>query len=106
MNNIEDALKKFLEENPDLPCGPAEDIPQKPKTTKQRLSVTIERKGRAGKVATIISGFTLQPDEVADIASRLKQRLGVGGSARGGEILIQGDRSREVKELLHEMDLM
>lgn len=61
-----------------------------------RLDIVLERKGRAGKTATIITGFTVSDDAVADIASQLKRSLGTGGSARGGEILIQGDRRKEV----------
>ena len=57
-----------------------------------RLDVVLDRKGRGGKVATIISGFTLGDEAVAQLAATLKKRLGTGGSARGGEILIQGDR--------------
>ncbi len=57
-----------------------------------RLSIFYERKGRGGKQATIITGFTCSDSELRAVASTLKQRLGCGGSARGGEILIQGDR--------------
>ena len=49
-----------------------------------------------GKTATIICGFTIGDDEVERVASRLKRSLGCGGSARGGEILIQGDRRSDV----------
>lgn len=70
-----------------------------PKQT-DRLQVFVERKGRGGKVATIITGFTISDDAVAEVASRLKQRLGTGGSARVGEILIQGDRAGDVKNAL------
>ncbi len=76
----------------------------KPRQT-ERLDIIIDRKGRAGKVATIISGFTIGDDEIAEIATKLKRSLGVGGSARGGEILIQGDRAKQVHELLTKMDL-
>lgn len=65
-----------------------------------RLDIIFERKGRAGKTATIISGFTIGDDEIAELASALKQRLGTGGSARGGEILIQGDRRKDVLKFL------
>lgn len=65
-----------------------------------RLDIVFERKGRAGKTATIISGFTIDDDEIARLASELKQRLGTGGSARGGEILIQGDRRNDVLQFL------
>lgn len=64
------------------------------------LKVIVERKGRGGKVATIITGFTVSDEAVADIASKLKQKLGTGGSARGGEILIQGDRAEAVVKAL------
>ncbi|MDE6296928.1 MAG: translation initiation factor [Muribaculaceae bacterium] len=70
---------------------------------KEKLSVTMERKGRGGKTATIIFGFEGDDDEVAATASRLKQRLGIGGSSRGGEILLQGDVREKVKPILKEM---
>ena len=84
---------------------PADDTPEpQPEQThearesakKETLEVIFERKGRGGKVATIIAGFTGTDSEVADIASRLKKSLGTGGSARDGEILIQGDRRAAV----------
>lgn len=70
-----------------------------------RLEIAMERKGRGGKTATIISGFTIDDSQVAQIAATLKSKLGTGGSARGGEILIQGDRREDVARLLKEMGL-
>jgi len=69
------------------------------------LNVQIERKGRAGKVATIVSGFTIDDEAVAGIASALKRTLGAGGSARGGEILIQGNRADDVVAALRKLGL-
>lgn len=70
-----------------------------PKVNKGKLRVFFERKGRGGKCATIITGFDdLTDDELKAVASKLKQTLGTGGSARGGEILIQGDRQTDVKK--------
>jgi len=69
---------------------------------KARLDVLLDRKGRKGKDATIIAGFTIDDDAVAALAAKLKQKLGTGGSSRGGEILIQGDKRRRVLELLKE----
>lgn len=77
----------------------AEAAPEKA-AQKERLDIIYERKGRAGKPATIIVGFTIDDDAVADIASRIKRSLGTGGSARGGEILVQGDRRKEVLAFL------
>lgn len=67
------------------------------------LHVVTDRKGRKGKTATIVEGFTGPDDDLAELARTLKQRLGVGGSFRGGEILIQGDRKEEVCSLLRSL---
>ena len=64
------------------------------------LTVMTDRKGRKGKTATIVEGFTLEDNEVAKIAADLKKWLGTGGSSRGGEILLQGDWKDRVKEWL------
>lgn len=91
-----------LKNDPSLP--PGEDAvscaeSEKP-VSKDRLRVIVDRKGRKGKVATIIEGFTVSDREVEAVAASLKRRLGTGGSARGGEILIQGDVAARVAELL------
>ncbi|MDE6394128.1 MAG: translation initiation factor [Duncaniella sp.] len=83
--------EEFVEEVKDTPR--AADI----------LHVSIDRKGRKGKTATIVEGFTCPDAELLDIAARLKSRLGTGGSARGGEILIQGECADKVKSLLSDM---
>lgn len=77
-----------------------------PAVKPQKLRIDIERKGRAGKTATIISGFMLDDDQVAEIAASLKRQLGTGGSARGGEILIQGDRRDDVRSALRAMGVI
>lgn len=71
---------------------------------KEPLRVLIDRRQRKGKTATIVEGFICESDEddarVAEIAKELKQKLGTGGSSRGGEILLQGDwRDRAVAHL-------
>ncbi|MCM1369986.1 MAG: translation initiation factor [Candidatus Amulumruptor caecigallinarius] len=76
------------------------------KPAKDKLHVLVEKKGRKGKVATIIEGFTCSEEELLRIASTLKQKLGVGGSARGGEILIQGNMPDKVKEILKNIGLL
>ncbi len=94
-----------------LPDTPAADVPQDAEpapgqeTETARLDVVVERKGRGGKTATIVAGFTVSDDAVAEIASQLKRRLGTGGSARGGEILIQGDRADAVVKALTDMGM-
>ena len=65
-----------------------------------RLFGCCDRKGRNGKIATIIEGFIVSQQEVENIARELKQKLGVGGSVRQGEILIQGDHKNVVQKFL------
>lgn len=64
------------------------------------IHIALERKGRGGKTATIIFGFTIDDDSLKELAAEIKRALGCGGSARGGEILIQGDRVNDCKKLL------
>ena len=66
----------------------------------QSLRVLLDKKGRKGKTATIVEGFTLDDEAVADIASELKRKIGTGGSSRGGEILLQGDWRDKAATLL------
>lgn len=68
--------------------------------SQQRLHVQMERKGHGGKTATMVLGFVGSDDDLQQLAKTLKTRCGVGGSARGGEILIQGDKVQQVKEIL------
>jgi len=70
---------------------------------KQNLIVSIDRKGRGGKQVTLVSGFVGTADDLADLGRTLKVRCGVGGSAKDGEITIQGDFRDRVTALLKEM---
>jgi len=88
----------------DFPQAP--DEPQAPEETmagqgqSAPLIIGIDRKQRKGKTATIIEGFECGDDELKRTAARLKSSIGVGGSARGGEILLQGDVRQKAAELL------
>ena len=68
-----------------------------------KLHIELDRKGRKGKTATIIYGFTGNDEEVAETAKTLKQKIGVGGSSRGGEILPQGDWRDRAAEILRDL---
>ena len=68
--------------------------------TRQKLRVGIERKGRGGKTATVVKGFVGTEADLTDLARTLKNRLGVGGSAKEGEIIIQGELKDKVTALL------
>lgn len=70
---------------------------------KQRLTVRIDRRQRAGKQVTLVEGFVGTDDDLAALARTLKTRCGVGGSAKDGEITVQGDLRDKVVALLTSM---
>ncbi len=69
-------------------------------TQQQRLRVRIEKKGRGGKIVTLISGFVGSSSDLSQLAKTLKTKCGVGGSVKDGEILVQGDFRQRVIDLL------
>lgn len=67
------------------------------------LRVSLDKKQRNGKAVTLVTGFgDLHEDDIADLAKTLKQKCGVGGGSKNGEILIQGDHVNKVMDLLKE----
>ena len=66
----------------------------------QLLEVHLEKKHRGGKTAVIIKGFTGSDEELQALAKKLKSNIGTGGSAKEGEIIIQGDQRQKVMDLL------
>lgn len=66
----------------------------------QKLRVSMERAGRGGKTVSLVRGFVGSDDDLQALAKRLKQRCGVGGTAKDGEIVIQGDHCSRLVEIL------
>lgn len=66
----------------------------------QNLYVSIDRKQRAGKEVTLVEGFVGTEDDLADLGKLLKQKCGVGGSAKDGVVLVQGNFKDKVFDLL------
>ena len=73
---------------------------EKLSNNKQTLRIEIDRKGRKGKTATLISGYIGTDEDLAELAKLIKTKCGSGGSSRCGEILIQGDFKQKVNEIL------
>ncbi len=59
-----------------------------------------EMKGRAGKCVTVIEGLPVSADQLTKLATRLKQRCGVGGSVKQHTIELQGDQRKVLSNFL------
>ena len=103
MADWKDILGKL--EMPDDNATDRTQAPIEKNNEKSSKTVTLffEKKGRAGKSATILADFKgLNDNEIKELASSLKRTLGCGGSVSGGEILIQGDRRTDLRKILSE----
>jgi translation initiation factor 1 len=100
-NDWKDRLGTIYSTNPDFKYetnteSESETLPAQ----QQNLRVQLDKKQRKGKSVTLITGFVGTDDDLKALAKILKTKCGVGGSAKDGEILIQGDFTNKVIELL------
>ena len=80
-----------------------EQTEQEPETLepgRQKLIVGIDRRNRSGKQVTLVTGFIGRDDDLAALGKMLKSKCGTGGSAKDGEIIIQGDFRDRIVEIL------
>jgi translation initiation factor 1 len=70
--------------------------------SQQKLKVRLDTKHRAGKAVTLIEGFTGKPEDLEALGKKLKNFCGTGGSAKDGEIIVQGDQRDKVFKWLQQ----
>ena len=101
MNDWKARLGMVYSTNPDFEYTTAEEeqtttLPPQ----QQNLRVWLDRKQRGGKTVTLVKGLVGTDEDLSELGRMLKSRCGVGGSAKDGEIIIQGDHRDRVVELL------
>lgn len=104
MNNGNDWKKRLgmvYSTNPDFQFETENVVEQEtlPKQ-QQKLRINIEKKNRGGKVATIVKGFIGSENDLKELGKMLKTKCGVGGSAKEGELIIQGEFKQKIIDIL------
>lgn len=99
-NDWKDRLGVVFSTNPDYQFQTSDDEQiETLAPERQNLRVWLDRL-KGGRVATVVRGFVGSADDLAALGKELKKSCGVGGTAKDGEIIIQGDHRDRVVELL------
>ena len=80
--------------------GEDEDMYAVLSNDKQALMVSLDKRNRNGKEVSLISRYQGEEDDLKALCKTLKVRLGVGGSVKDGNIIIQGDHRQKIYEIL------
>lgn len=91
--------------NPDFEYEEIEEFEEETlPNNQQKLYVQLDKKQRAGKQVTLITGFVGTSEDLEKLGKELKNKCGVGGSVKNGEILLQGDFRQKVMDYLIQKD--
>ncbi|MFB6292413.1 MAG: translation initiation factor [Candidatus Nanohaloarchaea archaeon] len=84
-------------------CGMPEDLCVCDSIAKGEQKITVKIDSRTfNKEMTVIEGLDDQEVDLGDLASKLKSKLACGGTAKNGQIQLQGDHTRRIKDVLVE----
>jgi translation initiation factor 1 len=100
-NDWKKRLNVVYSTNPDFQyeTNDSGEVETSPKE-KQNLRISLDKRNRSGKKVTLIAGFTGKDEDLQDLGKWLKVKCGAGGSAKDGEIIIQGDFREKICEIL------
>jgi translation initiation factor 1 len=100
-NDWKDRLNIVYSTNPNFSYEAEEEaaVNTLPKE-KQLLRISLDKRNRKGKAVTLITGFVGSIEDLEELGKFLKVKCGVGGSAKDGEIIVQGDFRNKIVELL------
>ncbi len=101
MNNWKKRLNIVYSTNPDYHYRQEDEESEAivPKE-KQLLRISLDKRNRKGKAVTLVTGFRGSDEDLQVLGKLLKMRCGVGGSAKDGEIIVQGDHRTKVLDIL------
>lgn len=99
-NSLSDLGGFVFSTNKDFEFDSNEEITETLAPNKQQLEAHLDKKNRAGKVATVIIGFIGLDEDLKALGKELKTLCGVGGSVKDGEIIIQGNFRDKIMEYL------
>lgn len=103
MSDWKSRLGVVYSTNPDFQFTTEDDVAEEQEmlpASQQKLRVRMERAGRKGKTVTLVTGFIGTDDDLKQLGKLLKTKLSTGGTAKDGEIVIQGDVRQSLVELL------
>ncbi|MDR2917016.1 MAG: translation initiation factor [Tannerella sp.] len=101
MSDWKDRLNVVYSTNPDFEYEKEENIEEDtPDKAKQQLRISLDKRNRKGKAVTLITGFIGTVADLEELGKFVKVKCGVGGSAKDGEIIVQGDFRNKILELL------
>ncbi|MBQ8531486.1 MAG: translation initiation factor [Parabacteroides sp.] len=100
-NDWKDRLGVMYSTNPNFQydTGEEEEEETLPKE-KQQLRISLDKRNRGGKMVTLVTGFVGKTVDLEALGKLLKVKCGVGGSAKEGEIIVQGDFRSKILEIL------
>ena len=101
MSDWKDRLNVVYSTNPDFKYEKEENTEEDTlDKAKQLLRISLDKRNRKGKAVTLITGFIGSIADLEELGKFLKVKCGVGGSAKDGEIIVQGDFRNKILELL------
>ncbi len=86
--------------DPDFSFEEEQSVTETLPPAQQKLKVRLDTKHRAGKAVTLVNGFIGKDEDLEGLGKKLKSFCGTGGSAKDGEIIVQGDQREKVLQWL------
>jgi translation initiation factor 1 len=100
-NDWKDRLNVVYSTNPDFQYE-TDDREEQETVAKDRqlLRISLDKRNRGGKQVSLITGFVGKTEDLEELGKMLRVKCGAGGSAKDGEIIVQGDFRKRLLEIL------